>query len=98
MTRANRFVEETAPWALAKSDRERLSAVLYNLGESLRLVAELIWPFMPDSAEAMVGQLGTTLAPDGWQSGVLGWGHLRAGTRVTHAQPLFPKLDLPVAG
>ena len=65
VTRANRYVEETAPWTLAKSDRERLSPVLYNLGESLRIVAELVWPFMPDSAEAMVEQLGTTLAPSG---------------------------------
>ena len=97
VTRANRYVEETSPWTLAKSDRERLAPVIYNLAESLRIAAELIWPFMPDAAEAMLEQLGTTLAAGGWPSGALGWGHLPVGTRVARAQPLFPRLEPLVA-
>ena len=98
VARANRYVDETAPWTLAKSDRVRLASVLYSLGECLRLIAELIWPFMPGAAEAMVEQLGTTLAAEGWQSGVLGWGHLPVGARVTRPLPLFPRIEPPVAG
>ncbi len=97
VTRANKYVEETAPWTLARSDRARLATVLYNLAELERLVAELVWPFMPTTAETMVAQLGTQLGRGGgWSGQALQWGQLPPGTRATpKPTPLFPKIEQP---
>ncbi len=54
----NKYIDTTAPWVLAKSDRDRLATVMYHLIEPLRIVAGLIWPFMPETAEALQGMLG----------------------------------------
>ena len=72
--------------------------MLYNLGECLRIAAELLWPLMPTAAEVIVTQLGATLSPDGWQGGALGWGHLPVGSRVGRTRPLFPKIEPTVTG
>ena len=95
--RANRYVEETAPWALAKAERagdpaagRRLDTVLYHLAESLRLIAEALRPFLPATAERIAGQLGLSLTATGWVEALL-WGGLAAGTRVAQAEPIFPK-------
>lgn len=62
--RCNKYIDETAPWALAKDDanRERLEAVLYNLLECIRVIGILLTPFMPSTAQAIHTQLGTTLS------------------------------------
>ncbi len=59
--RCNKYIDETAPWALAKDDanRERLEAVLYNLLECIRVIGILLTPFMPSTAKAIHEQLGT---------------------------------------
>ena len=95
VTRANRYVEETAPWTLAKGDHPRLATVLYNLVEVERLAAELLWPFMPGASEKMVAQLGTQLGlGGGWRGQALTWGQLPPGTKVTpKPTPLFPKIE-----
>lgn len=92
--RANRYVEETAPWALAKTDRDRLSTVLYYLGESIRLVAQALWPVMPRVSTKIAGMLGTEIAVGRDAEKAYGWGLLKPGTRIT-AQPeiLFPRID-----
>lgn len=61
--RCNKYIDETMPWALAKDEAkaDRLSTVLYNLVESITIGAALLMPFMPDTAEKIVAQLGTTL-------------------------------------
>ena len=61
--RCNKYIDETMPWALAKDEAkaDRLSTVLYNLVESITIGAALLQPFMPDTAEKIVAQLGTTL-------------------------------------
>ena len=61
--RCNKYIDETMPWALAKDEAkaDRLSTVLYNLVESITIGAALLTPFMPDTAEKIVAQLGTTL-------------------------------------
>ena len=58
--RANKYIDETAPWVLAKDEanRSRLAAVLYNLCETLRFAATLLQPFMPQTAPKMAAQLG----------------------------------------
>jgi methionyl-tRNA synthetase len=92
VTRSNRYVEESAPWALAKSpDRAgRLDAVLYNLAESVRLISVLVTPVMPTSGGKIREQLGlgqklATVADE------VVWGRLAPGTRIGAVTPLFPK-------
>ncbi len=61
--RANKYIDETAPWVLAKdeSKKARLSRVLYNLSESIITGLSLLYPFMPDTAEKAAGQFGAGL-------------------------------------
>lgn len=54
----NKYIDTTSPWVLAKSDRDRLATVIYHLIEPLRIVAGLIWPFMPETAERLQEMLG----------------------------------------
>ncbi len=92
----NRYVEENAPWALARQgDEERLDSVLYHLIEGLRLVVLQLSPFMPGKcAEMMVQIMGddaeqsrTALGDSG------GWGLLSAGHRCAKARPVFPRME-----
>src|SRR5207245_825210 len=62
VTRANRYVDETAPWKLATADPVRLNTVLYTLTEAERLIAIGLSAFLPTTAERMLTQLGTTAA------------------------------------
>lgn len=92
VTRANGYVEQTAPWALARAERagastERLDAVLSTLAATLARLSWLIEPFLPDTAKAMAAQLG--LAAPGEAPA--------AGTRVGEPRPLFPKIEDEVA-
>jgi methionyl-tRNA synthetase len=87
---ANRYVDQTKPWALAKSDRVRLGAVLANLAEVLRVVAIHLQPVMPGAAARLLEQLG--LAAD--RPGDRSWGGFPRDARVTaKPAPLFPKLE-----
>jgi methionyl-tRNA synthetase len=69
--------------------RRQLNAVLWDLAECLRLVAEALRPLLPESASTIATQLGVTLNPN-WIEG-LRWGGLGAGTRVLAPTPLFPR-------
>ncbi|MCL4534226.1 MAG: methionine--tRNA ligase, partial [Bacteroidetes bacterium] len=92
--RANKYVEENAPWALARSDRARLATVLYNLAESLRLIAYAIYPVMPQTAAAIAAQLGFEFQTKGAWEQMVAWGGYPAGATVTgKPQPLFPRLQ-----
>ncbi len=100
VVRANRYVEQTSPWVLAKTARsgdtaaaQRLDTVLYHLAESLRLTAQALRPFLPSTAERMAEQLGVSLATESWTT-ALGWGRLSPGTQSAEAHPIFPKLDI----
>ena len=98
--RANKYVEEAKPWELNKSEdtRAELHAVLYNLAESLRVLAYLAFPFVPDACESLARQLGvqppSELGP-GARTLVEAatWGGLAAGHRVEAGELLFPRLD-----
>ena len=95
--RANKYVEETAPWTLARDPQKaaRLDNVLYNLAESLRLIAHFVYPFIPSTAEQLAAQLGIALQTGGvnWLE-IRNWGGLEPGTRVAEKPvPLFPKID-----
>jgi len=90
----NRYVEENAPWALAKAGNDaRLDSVLYNLIESLRHIALYLSPFMPDKSAAMLRQIlnGEPEAPN--LATQAGWGWLPAGHRCDKPAPLFPRME-----
>ncbi|PZS08915.1 MAG: methionine--tRNA ligase [Chloroflexi bacterium] len=101
VTRANKYVEETAPWQLAKQEHqgdseaaERLSTVLYTLGESVRLIGVLLEPFLPETAGKILEQLGCAQSePAGWAD-ALTWGRSEPGTTVAAPEPLFPRRDV----
>jgi methionyl-tRNA synthetase len=94
---ANRYVEETAPWTLARSEqagdpqaRQRLDSVLHHPAEALRIVAEALRPFLPETAERVARQLGAALSPD-WPA-ALRWGRAAVGNVLPPPEPLFPRL------
>lgn len=100
VVRANRYVEQTSPWVVAKAARagdtdatQRLDTVLYYLAESLRVTAQALRPFLPSTAERMAEQLGVSLGTESWVD-ALSWGRLAPGTQAAEAHPIFPKLDV----
>src|SRR5437667_8821317 len=92
VTRANRYVEESKPWALAKDAAQaaRLDAVLFNLAESVRLISVLVSPFMPTMAAQIREQLGVQ-AKIGTLDAEVRWGGVVEGTKLGQVAPLFPK-------
>lgn len=92
VVRANRYVEETAPFKLAKQPEQsaRLDTVLYNLAETARWLGVMIAPVMPASAEKIRVQLGLTAAV-GKSGEELCWGGLPVGSRLGGVTPLFPR-------
>lgn len=95
ISRTNKYIDETAPWALAKdpAKKDRLNTVLYNLAETLRIVAILISPFMPVTAPKIWGQLGLSAFEQVALADAQGWGRLPAGTKVAKPQPIFPRIE-----
>jgi methionyl-tRNA synthetase len=93
VTRANKFVEETQPFKLAKdpTQAKRLDDVLYNLVESCRVLAVLLHPYIPTSAEKIYSQLGLTSHPGPLDTSA--WGGLKAGHVIGDPVPLFPRKD-----
>jgi len=92
VTEANQFVEEQAPWKLAKdpASAARLDEVLYHLAESLRIIAILVAPVLPAAAEEIFAQLGLTCAPSLKETA---WGGLGDGHLVNQPTPLFPRIE-----
>lgn len=90
--RSNKYIDETAPWVLAKdeSTKERLGTVLYNLLECIRYIAVLISPFMPETAEKIFEQINTDVK--NYES-LDNFGGLEVGGKVGAAVPLFSRLD-----
>ncbi|BCR05136.1 methionine--tRNA ligase [Desulfuromonas versatilis] len=90
---ANKYIDDTAPWALAKDpdQRERLGTVMYNLAEAVFCIARLVAPFMPDTAAKMLETLGTPEAVP--QPVGSPWGQLKSGTVIEKAAPLFPRIE-----
>ncbi|MFZ5642777.1 MAG: methionine--tRNA ligase [Bacillota bacterium] len=95
VSRANKYVDETAPWVLVKSPekKERLNTVLYNLTEAVRFITILTSPFMPLMAPKVWPMLGIAGRTDlqGWES--LAWGKFPGGTVVKRGEALFPRIE-----
>lgn len=95
--RANKYIDETAPWALAKDEAKKaeLATVMYNLAESLRVISVLISPFMPETAPKIWAQLG--MAGEIWDvrlDNVKNWGGIPAGQHIGQAEPIFPRIEV----
>jgi methionyl-tRNA synthetase len=94
--RANKYIDEAAPWALAKKveTRERLQTVLYTMAETLRLSAVLLTPFLVEAPGKIWEQLGLTGAPtDQPYQESIRWGGLASGTRTQKGNPIFPRIE-----
>lgn len=97
VSRSNKYIDETAPWALAKdpAKRARLDTVMYNLAEVLRIVTILVSPFMPTTAPKIWAQLGMeTPFANARLHDAQSWGLLAAGTKVAKPEPIFPRIEI----
>ena len=90
--RSNKYIDETTPWLLAKDEdkRARLGTVLYNLLESIRIIAVQLKPFMPDTSDKILEQLNTDISS---YESIQSFGALKAGGHVGTATPLFNRID-----
>ncbi len=92
VNRANKYIDETTPWILAKNeaDRPRLGTVLYNLVEAIRIIASLLSPFMPETSEKIKAQIN---AADLSAESAGTFGVTEAGSKVGSPEPLFARID-----
>jgi len=92
----NIYINDTAPWNLAKSDegKKRLATVLYNSAEACRVIAILIAPFMPETADKMMEQLGidTPVDKQGLDS-IQKWGWIKPGSQTHQGPQIFPRIE-----
>ncbi len=96
--RANKYIDETAPWALAKDPEKKaeLATVMYNLAESLRVISVLISPFMPETAPKIWAQIGMKqdFASVRLDDVKTRWGGIPAGQHIGEAEQLFPRIEV----
>lgn len=95
LSRANKYIDETTPWALAKDDanRARLGTVLYNLMEAIRWGAVMLLPFIPATAEEILNELGTDKRGFETLGDVSAFGGMEAGAKVGDSKVLFARVD-----
>lgn len=95
VSRANKYIDETAPWILAKdeSKKPRLAAVLYNLLESIRIVSSLLCPFMPTTMPKVWEQIGAGEADVTYENAGK-FGVLPKTVKVSRGEVLFPRIDV----
>jgi methionyl-tRNA synthetase len=92
--KVNKYIDSKAPWVLAKSDRNRLSTVIYNIAESLKIISALLWPFIPESAEKIQNQLGLpSIGKEFTFDRVKKWGSERPVRALVKAPALFPRIE-----
>ncbi len=99
ISRMNKYIDETMPWALAKTEegKPRLAVVLKNLAESLNKIAVLVYPYMPESAAKIWEQLGITKdIKEAKVEDIKIWDVLVAGHQLGEAVPIFPRIEKPI--
>ena len=84
--RVNKYLEITAPWKLVKTDKKSAGKVLFTAAESLRIIALLLNPVMPNRTEAVLSALGV-------KNRELEWGKLVFEKKVLQQKPLFPRIE-----
>ena len=92
--RANKYIDETAPWVLARDEakKARLATVMYNLLEALRVSLTLLTPFMPETCEKAFAQIGVSADTAAWEN-ACEYGVLPADVSVRKGETLFPRID-----
>lgn len=95
VSRANKYIDETMPWALAKdeSKKDRLGTVLYNLAEALRYVSVLITPFMPNTPNKIFSQLGIKEEELKTLESLNNFRGIKPGTKVEKGDIIFPRVE-----
>ena len=96
ISRMNKYIDECEPWKLAKDEdsKDRLSTVMYNLVEGLYKIAALISPFMPDTAQKMLNQLGLEVDAEKMKlEDIKAWGAYPVGGKLNAAEPIFPRVE-----
>ena len=95
ISRANKYIDETAPWILAKDEakKARLATVMYNLLEVIRISTILLLPFMPESSKSAFFQIGVPENLQTWESAV-NFGLLPKDVTVQKGAALFPRIEL----
>ena len=96
ISRMNKYIDECEPWKLAKDEasKDRLSTVMYNLVEGLYKIAALISPFMPDTAQKMLNQLGLEVDAEKMKlEDIKAWGAYPVGEKLNAAEPIFPRVE-----
>lgn len=90
--RANKYIDETSPWVLAKDSEKasRLGTVLYNLLETIRFIGVALAPFLPETSEKILNEIGTDVRS---LESLEHFGGLEAGKQVEEAVPLFARID-----
>ncbi len=91
----NKYIVVNEPWVLAKDygKRDRLSTVLYNAAEAVRIIAILLGPVIPDGTSRIVQQLGITEPLENHRITNLNWGALKAGSEIGPVEPVYPRLE-----
>jgi len=91
---ANSYIDKVRPWELAKTNNEILADAMYNLMETLRQVAIMIWPFMPETSNEILSQLGYNPAKEEKKSleDLRKWASLPLGQKIKKGKSLFPRL------
>ena len=99
ISRANKYIDETAPWILAKDEAKaaRLQTVMYNLAETLRVVAILVAPFIPSTSPKIYTQLGLEV-PAEFLLTAAEFGKMTDGTKVQKGEPLYPRIEIAEDG
>ena len=99
ISRANKYIDETAPWILAKDEAKaaRLQTVMYNLAETLRVVAILVAPFIPSTSPKIYTQLGLEV-PAEFLLADAEFGKMADGTKVQKGEPLYPRIEIAEDG
>jgi methionyl-tRNA synthetase len=92
----NKYIVEREPWTLAKdpANKARLGTIIYNLMESLRVIAVFITPFMPQSAKKIMDQIGIADMTGQNFDSLRRWGGLPTGSALTRGESLFPRVEL----
>jgi methionyl-tRNA synthetase len=95
IARADKMISDAKPWELAKdeSQRQTLNAILYRAAETLRWLAVLLHPMMPDATRAIWQQLGEADDLAKYDPVKLQWSGLQMGTRLGEVSPVFPRMD-----
>ena len=94
ISRTNKYIDETAPWVLAKQEENapRLGRVMYNLCEALRQISVMLAPFMPETSDKIASVLNLTDTERRWDS-VEKWGLLPVEAEINKTEPIFPRID-----